>query len=254
MPSSRRTTTLALLAATAATAGLATAASSTTAAGGLSIAPAILEHPAILGSIGQLRVANGSNRTISIRVHTRPWTQSRTGAVDAIPRKTLKHLRLGATTFTLAPGTSRTITATLRSRPSGGSLYGAIEVIGTPQGGTTNGVRAKYRLLGSLRLNPSSSARRLRLRIGTTTPTTTGATVAVRNLGNTVEPITGSVRIASAAGTLRSSIAAQRILPGAVVNLPIQRSRLRSGTYKATITLRQAGRQVATATRTFRVR
>lgn len=249
-------TRIAALAATVAAAcgGVALAAASTTATGGLSISPAIVEHQATPGAVGAVRVANGSNRTIAVRVRARPWVQARSGAVEADRRRTLAPIRLGATSFTLAPGTARTVTATLLKRPSGGSLYGAIEVVGTPQGGAVDGVRTRYRLLGSLRLNPSPAQRRLRLRVGTAAADASGATVAVRNAGNTVAPITGSARLTSAAGTLRSTIAEQRILPGAVVNLRIQEGRLRAGPYTAAITLRQAGRTIATATRTLRAR
>lgn len=249
-------TRITALAATAAIAcgAAAIAAASTTAAGGLSISPAIVEHQATPGAVGQLRVNNATNRTISVRVRARPWVQARSGAVETNNNKTLPQLRLGATSFTLAPGTARTVTATLLERPSGGSLYGAVEVIGTPQGGTVNGVRTRYRLLGSLRLNPSSAQRRLRLRVGTAAADGSGALVAVRNTGNTVEPITGSARITSAAGTLRSSIADQRILPNAVVNLRIHKGRLRAGTYTAAITLRQGGRTIAAVKRSLRVR
>jgi hypothetical protein len=78
--------------------------------------------------------------------------------------------------------------------------------------------------------------------------------VGVRNTGNTVEPLTGSASIAEATGTLRATIAAQRILPGGLVDLRLRRGRLQPGRYNATVTLRQGGRQVARVTRAFRVR
>ncbi|HEX5926965.1 MAG TPA: hypothetical protein VFY45_24280 [Baekduia sp.] len=233
----------------------ATAAASTTAAGGLSIAPAFLEHEAQPGSVGQIRVANGSAKALTVTVRARPWIQERGGAVRPDGRRTLGQVRLSATTFTLAPGEARTVSATLLSRPAFGSLYGTIDVLGTPQGARPrNGILARYRLLGGLRLNPSAAQRRLRVRVGAPRIDTKGVVVPVRNTGNTVEPLTGSTRILGATGTLRGTIASQRILPGGLVDVGLRRGRLQAGRYTAAVTVRQGGRQVAKVTRTFRVR
>lgn len=232
----------------------ATAAASTTAAGGLSIAPAFLEHEAQPGTVGQLRVANGSSKALAVTVRARPWIQERSGAVRPDGRRTLPQVRLSATTFTLAPGEARSISATLLSQPASGSLYGTIDVLGTPQGARPrNGILARYRLLSGLRLNPAAAQRRLRVRVGAPRADRKGAVIGVRNTGNTVEPITGSARIVGPAGTLRATIAAQRILPGGLVDVRVRRGRLQAGRYTAAVTLRQGGRQVAKVTRAFRV-
>jgi hypothetical protein len=233
----------------------ATAVASTTAAGGLSIAPAFLEHEAQPGSVGEIRVANGSAKALAVAVRARPWIQERGGAVAPDGRRTLPQVRLGATTFTLAPGEARSVSATLLSRPGSGSLYGAIDVIGTPQGARPrNGILARYRLLGGLRLNPAAAQRRLRVRVGVPRADAKGVVVPVRNIGNTVEPLTGSTRIVGATGTLRATIGAQRILPGGLVDVRVRRGRLQGGRYTAAVTLRQGGRQVAKVTRTFLAR
>jgi hypothetical protein len=229
-------------------------AGATLAAGGLSIAPAFLEHEAQAGPVGEVRVANGSAKPMAITVRVRPWIQPRSGAVRPDGGRTLRQVRLSATAFTLAPGEVRTVSATLLSRPAAGSLYGAIDVLGTPQGPRPrNGVLARSRLLGGLRLNPPAAQRRLRVRVGAARGGTRGAVLAVRSTGNTVEPLTGSARIAGATGTLRGSIAGQRVLPGAVVDLRLSGERLQPGRYTAAVTLRQGGRQVAQVTRRFRV-
>jgi hypothetical protein len=233
----------------------ATAAASTTAAGGLSIAPAFLEHEAQLGAVGQLRVANGSAKTIAVAVRARPWIQERSGAVGPDGAKTLTQVKLSLTTFTLKPGEARSVSAALVARPGSGSLYGAIDVLGTPQGPRPgNGILARYRLLGGLRLNPAAAQRRLRVRVGAPRGDAKGVVILVRNTGNTVEPLTGSARIVGATGTLRATIAAQRILPGGLVDVRVRRGRLQAGRYTAAVTLRQGGRPVAKVTRTFRVR
>lgn len=234
----------------------ATAAANTNAAGGLSLAPAFLEREAQPGAVGSFRVANGSGETVAVTVRARPWIQARSGAVRPNGRRTLPQVRLGATAFTLAPGASRTVSATLTSTPPSGSVYGAIDVIGTPQDARPrNGIVARYRLLGGLRLNPPAAQRRRRVRVGVARVSGAGGAgvlVPVRNAGNTVEPVTGSARITGATGTLRSTIAAQRILPGGLVDLRLRRGRLQPGRYTARITLRQGGRQVAAVTRVFR--
>jgi hypothetical protein len=90
--------------------------------------------------------------------------------------------------------------------------------------------------------------------VGTPRNDRSGVVVPVRNTGNTVEPLTGSARIVGATGTLRATIAAQRILPGGLVDIRLRRGRLQPGRYTTSVTLRQAGRRVATVTRTLRVR
>jgi hypothetical protein len=245
-----------LAAALAALITLAVAATATAVdAGGLSIAPAILERDAQPGPVGTIRVTNDSSRAVAITVRARPWIQSRAGAVRPDARRTLPRARLSATAFMLAPGTTRTITTTLTARPSGGSLYGAVEVTGTPQGPRPrNGIVTRYRLLATLRLNPPKAQRKLRVAVGAARADRLGAVLRVSNTGNTVQPLTGSARITGPAGTLRTSLAAQRVLPGSTVELRLRRGRLQSGHYRAAVTLRQGGRRVTTVTRGFDVR
>ncbi|WP_205699436.1 hypothetical protein [Conexibacter sp. SYSU D00693] len=243
---------LGALALAASAAAVATVAAQSSAQGGLSISPAIVERPAAPGRIGTVVVTNSSSATFDVVATARPWSQARSGTVLPDARRTLSQVRLGATRFTLAPGQRRTIDASLTSVPAAGSLYGTVEVLGTPRGGP-GGVRTRLRLLSSLRLNPAASRRRLRVRVGEVRARGGRVTVAVRNTGNTVQPLTGSIRVAGAAGTLRGTVAAQRILPGAVVDVRAARGRLQRGSYRATVVLRQGGRRVASTTRTLRV-
>lgn len=223
--------------------------------GGLTLSPALIERTARVGSLGEIRVANTSKRAMKVTVAARPWLQARSGAVQPNGRKRLAAVKLGARSFTLAPGASRAIAASLSTRPASGSLYGAVDVTGTPQGATpASGVVTRYRLVGGLRLNPVRAQQRLRVRVGAARATRNRVVVAVTNRGNTVRPITGSVRITGPAGTLRSGIAAQRVIPGAAVDVPLRRTGLQRGSYRASVTLRQGGRTVARVTRSFRVR
>jgi hypothetical protein len=61
------------------------------------------------------------------------------------------------------------------------------------------------------------------------------------------------VRLTGPRGTVNASIAAVRVLPGAVVDLMLSSaSSLPKGSYTAAISLTQAGHKVASAKRAFR--
>jgi hypothetical protein len=79
------------------------------------------------------------------------------------PHRTLTRLvRPTPSTFTMAANSRRT----LRRHPSNGSLYGALDLTGVPRGlRLPNGIAPRYRLIGSLRLDPVR--RRMRVRAGT---------------------------------------------------------------------------------------
>lgn len=231
------------------------------AAGGLSISPAIVERPAQPGAAGSIEVKNTTSVPLAIKVAARPWRQARSGAVAPDRRKTLaKQVRVSAGSFTLAPGARRSVSFTLLRAPSGGSLYGAMEVVGTPPKPRRRaGIIAAYRLVGSLRLNPAPASRRLRVRLGSPRVTGRGAKraiqAALRNTGNTVEPIRGTARVTGSRGSRTISIAAKRIVPGATVDLPLGATRgLAKGSYRVRVSLFQAGKPVLTTTRSLRLR
>ena len=78
----------------------------------------------------------------------------------------------------------------------------------------------------------------------------------VRNGGNTVDPIGGSVSISGPGGGRSGTIAAVRILPGNLVGAPrgvAERAAARRAT-RARITLTQGGQRRASVTRSFRIR
>lgn len=231
------------------------------AAGGLSISPAIVEHVAQPGTVGSVIVKNTTSTPLSITVAERPWRQARSGAVAPDRRHTLaSQVRVSAGAFALAPGTSRTITLTLLRAPAAGSLYGATEIIGTPPPPKKRGgIVAAFRLVGSLRLNPAPARRKLSLQLASARLTGKGSAraiaVALRNRGNTVDPVSGTARVSGARGTRTVSIAAKRIVPGATVDLPLGAIRgLPHGSYRIRIALRQAGKAVLTSTRRLRIR
>ena len=229
------------------------------AAGGLSISPAIVEHLARPGSVGSIEVKNTTSTPLAITVAARPWRQARSGAVAPNRRKTLANqVRVSAGSFTLAPGARRSVAFTLLRAPSGGSLYGAMEIIGRPpKPKKRSGIVAAYRLVGSMRLNPAAARRALRL----SSPRVTGRgakraiKVALRNTGNTVDPVRGTARVSGSRGSRTISIADKRIVPGATVDLPLGAVKgLPKGSYRARVSLFQAGKPVLSTTRRFRIR
>jgi hypothetical protein len=249
-----RLTAAVALSATVALGGLAVAAPAR-AAGGLSISPSLIERTATPGSIGSLRVTNDSGKAMNVSVTARPWVQARTGVSKPDERRKLSQIRLTGASFKLAAGASRSVPASLLKKPSGGSLYGTLSVIGTPEGAKPkNGVVARYRLLGALRLNAPSASQRFKASVGTPRYRGGATLLPVRNTGNTVAPITGTATVKGPSGTRRASFTPVRVLPGATVDLRLPQGKLAKGKYKVTFKLTQAGRQLASTSRSFRVK
>jgi hypothetical protein len=225
--------------------------------GGLGIRPSIIETTAASGSVGSIKVENHSRQPLDVTVRARPWRQSSSGAVSVDRRRSLSGVTLGAQSFTLAAGSIKDVAVSLGGVPSGGSLYGGVEVIGLPAGASKQaGVVAGYRLIASLRLNPAKPV--LELAPGAAKVTGSGAgravVLAVRNAGNTIDPITGSVSLKGPLGTRQRSLPALRILPRKTVDVLLSSARgLAAGAYTAKVTLEQ-GKHKTTVTRTLRVK
>jgi len=218
--------------------------------GGLSVTPGILERAARPGGVGSVEIANTTAKPMRIGLAVRPWRQSRSGSVTPNRRKVLGKVRPNRGAFRLGAGATRTVRFSLARLPKNRSLYGAIEATGSPLGRRGKGVRVAYRLVTSLRLYPSRRAQRFRARPrrlfehGTTRR---GALfLAVKNAGNTIDPIGARVRIARRGRTLRNTVAPQAIIPGSTVNLRLTRLRgtLPRGRYTVAVSLTQKGRRV----------
>jgi hypothetical protein len=220
--------------------------------GGLSLMPATIEHNAQPGPLASMTVANRSKTALTVTVAARPWVQSASGKVSPNRRATLPGVSVDKTSFTLAPGAEQVVTATLNSAPSAGYLYGAIEAVGIPSDvAKRKGVVLGYRLIGALRIKPN--APKNALTAGTAKAVKGTAVVPVKNTGNTLDPVSGTVRVKSSGGTKRISLAATKILPGKSINVPLG-SKLAKGSYTATLSLKQAGKTVLTATKKFKVK
>jgi hypothetical protein len=236
----------------------AVAAETASAAGGLSVSPSRLETTARAGASGSVTITNSSTRKLRVTVRARPWRQSSSGVVAANRSRTLGLVRVSASKFTLAAGTSRTITVRLRRVPARRSLYGALDILGKPTK-RRSGINVAYRLVSSLRFNPAAGRRKLRLSAGSAGTTGRGSsrmlTVKVKNRGNTVDPVGGTVSISGPGGGRSGGIAPASIVPGKTVKLRLlSLSGMRKGRYTAAITLAQGGRNIVSVTRHFRIR
>jgi hypothetical protein len=220
--------------------------------GGLVISPAILTHAPQPGSLGTMTVTNRSAAPLSVTVTPRPWTQSAAGDFSA-RKGTLGSVKVSTTSaFTLAPNAEQRVDLSLTSAPAGGSLYGALEVIGLPADASKRtGVVLGYRLVGSLRLPPAQ--KKFSIGAGQVKRSGRAVVLPLTNGGNTIDPISGDITVKGARGTLNDNIDDLRILPGKKVNLELAGS-LKSGSYSATVTLEQGGTKLLTAKRRFSVR
>ncbi len=230
----------------------------TAAQGGLSISPAIFETTARRGASGSATITNSTSRKLKVTLRARPWRQSRSGAVAADRRHSVGTVDISATSFTLAAGAARSVRVKLGRLPSRKSQYGALEAVGRPTK-RRKGINVVYRLVSSVRFHPTTGARRLRLSAGRAVVTGKGTSRAlalqVRNRGNTIDPVGGSVDVRGSGGGRSGGISSVRILPGKVVNVKLLSLRgLKRGTYSASVTLSQAGRNRVSVTRSFRIR
>jgi hypothetical protein len=211
--------------------------------GGLAVSPATIERAAAAGVANAVTVTNNSREALNITVKARPWTQSSSGLASPNRRRSLSGVTVSDGSFTLAAGAKQDVTVTLGGAPAGGSLYGALEVVGLPSKAKTGkGVVTGYRLVGALRYNPATPTYALK---GASAKVSKRMIVLpVRSTGNTAEPVTGTVRVRGPLGTRQGAIKATRILPGKRVSLPLASTKgLTAGRYTATVSLRQGSKR-----------
>src|SRR4051812_36998575 len=209
--------------------------------GGLALTQTTISRQAVAGSTNFVKVTNNSDKTLAVTVKPRPWIQSSTARVVPNRRKTLSQIGLDNSSFTLAPGSSKDVLVTLKSVPTGGYLYGALEIIGMPPG-KTKGLITAYRLVGVLRYSAARAS--YGLKTGATKVVTSGKskllTLSVKNAGNTIAPITGTVRVKGPLGTRQGSVKSAKALPGKTIRVGLVSAKgLPAGRYTATISLRQ---------------
>jgi hypothetical protein len=214
------------------------------AAGGLSVTPAVLEHRASLGKVGSLTLNNTTNESLRVTIRVRPWLQQLNGNVFSDSRTTFsRYVRATRQSFTIGAGAKVPVNFRMLRRTSSGSLYGSVDILGKPVNTKgRKGIIPQYRLISSMRLNPSRQT--LRLRTGAGQVRGGAFVLPVRNLGNTIEPVSGTYRL-SGPGTRSGTIAAVRVIPGKLVGLGLGSTRgMKKGTYTVTGSLVQAGKRV----------
>jgi hypothetical protein len=224
--------------------------------GGVSITPAVLEATARRGRVGTFTVRNTTRDTLRVTVTVRPWIQNRNTAQVALNKRAslTPYVRASPQTFNLRPGT-RTVRLNMRRMTSAGSLYGGFQVFARQRRPRArNGIIPQWDLVGRLRLNPRS--KRPNLRVGATDVVGRGNNraliLAVRNVGNTLDPVGGTVRITGP--TPRNATIPQvSVVPGQVVYLKGGGLRgMARGNYTATWSVTQGGKRYA-ARRNFRL-
>ena len=214
------------------------------AAGGLSVTPAVLEHRANLGKVGSLTLNNTTNESLRVTIRVRPWLQQLNGNVFSDSRTTFsRYVRSTRQSFTIGAGAKVPVNFRMLRRTSSGSLYGSVDILGKPVNTKgRKGIIPQYRLISSMRLNPSRQT--LRLRTGAGQIRGGAFVLPVRNLGNTIEPVSGTYRL-SGPGTRSGTISAVRVIPGKLVGLGLGSTRgMKKGTYTVTGSLVQAGKRI----------
>jgi hypothetical protein len=230
--------------------------------GGLSLTPTVGERRVDESRSSSATVANTTGHVVRVTIRPRPWLQAADGTVSPDPNRTLARLvRISPSNLTMPAHSRRTVRLTLRHHAPGGSLYGALDVSGVPRRvRLANGITPHYRLIGSLRLNP----RKPRTRVAAGAPRVTGRSgrhailLPVRNLGNTVEPISGRVVLSGPRGGRANVLKPTRVVPRRLVQMTLgtYRGLLRGrqpGRYRLSITLSQSGRTVLRTTRSVRL-
>ena len=132
-------------------------------------------------------------------------------------------------------------------RAPGGSLYASVEAFGKPTNTKgRKGIIPQYRIISSMRLHPARQT--LQAETGAAQVRGGALVLPVRNLGNTIEPVSGTYTL-SGAGTRSGTIAGVKVIPGKLVGLVARlRARSEEGAYTVTASLVQAGKRVSART------
>jgi hypothetical protein len=222
--------------------------SSAFAAGGLSVTPAVLEHRAQLGSVGSYTLNNTTNESLKVTVTVRPWLQQLNGNVLADPKANFtRYVRATKQTFTIGAGAKVPVSFRMVRRTSTGSLYGSVEAFGKPTSTKgRKGIIPQDRIISSLRLNPARKS--FKLKTGAAQVRSGTLVLPVRNLGNTIEPVSGTYAL-SGAGSRNGTIAGVKVIPGKLVGLNLGATRgMKKGRYTVTASLVQAGKRITART------
>ena len=224
--------------------------------GGVSITPAVVEKTAKRGNVGSFTVKNTTKDTLRVTVMVRPWIQNRSTAQVVLNKRAslAPYVKASPQTFNLAPG-QRTVRLNMRRMTASGSLYAGFQVFAKQvRAKARNGIIPQWDLVGRVRLNPAR--KNPNLRVGATDVVGRGngrqLILAVRNIGNTLDPVGGTVAIKGP--TPRNATIPQvSVVPGQVVYLKGGSLRgMKGGNYSATWSVTMGGKKF-NVTRKFRL-
>lgn len=243
--------------------GLLVVAATADGVGGLQVNPLRIDASPTPGIIGRIRIANPSPHRMSISVEPRRWHQTANGDLAPGMRKIdkLRILKVSPRNFVLAPNAGRVVEVLLALVPRKGFLYATVVARGQTDR-SRSGLDPRYQIATAVHLEPKAAKRRFRLRASHLRAVRHGRryvsfAVTVRNLGNMVDPVGGTLAIRGNGLNTRVRISARPVLPEAKVRLRSARlPRLRPGTYRVIARLIQrgdTGRARATTSRRFRV-
>jgi len=223
------------------------------AAGGLTITPAVLEKTVKVGTVGSMTLGNTTNESLRVTVTVRPWRQELAGNVIPDYRATLtRYVRATHRTFTLRAGQRRAIKLKMYHRPRGGSLYAGVDIFGKPTHTKgRKGIIPQYRIVPKIRLNPTRKT--YRWRTGAVQLRGGQVILPIRNLGNSIDPFSGTYSISGPSGRSgrMNTIAA---IPGKLIALNLGATRgMRKGRYTVAATVTEGNRR-AVARSTFVIR
>ena len=168
--------------------------------GGVSITPASVETTAKRGSVGSITVKNTTRDTMRVTINVRPWIQNRChrhGRPEHARQPVAVRAGVAADVHAQAGRAPRQ----LQHAPDDRVGLALRRLPGVRQAGQArrrrNGIIPQWDLRGKMRLNPSR--KNPNLRIGATDVVGRGNNrsliLAVRNTGNTLDPVGGTVRI-----------------------------------------------------------
>jgi hypothetical protein len=220
--------------------------------GGLSVMPAVIEvKNARNGGLAQVTVANRSAAPMTVTLTPRQWQQGADGKVAPNRKAALGGVTVTEGSFTLAPGAEKQVTLNLNTSAANG-IYGALEAVGLPTDvAKRKGLIIGYRVVGAIRLTPA--APKAELKAGTIKAAKGTAVLPVKNTGNTIDAVTGSVSVKDARGTRNLTVQGVKILPGKSVNIPLG-SKLNKGSATAKVTLNQRGKKAVQLSKKFTVK
>jgi hypothetical protein len=213
------------------------------AAGGLSVTPAVLEHTMKRGTVGSMTLNNSTNETLKVTVNVRPWRQELNGTVIGDMRSTLnRYVRATKRSFRIKAGQRHKIRIKLYHRPKAGSLYGGVDIFGKPtKTKGRKGIIPQYRIISKLRINPKR--KHYKWRTGAAQIRRGTIILPIRNLGNSIDPFSGTYSISGPSGRTgrMNAIAA---IPGKLIALNLGNTRgMKKGRYTIAATVTQANRK-----------